>query len=1463
MAGRYPSAPDLDALWQVLSTPTPIVGPPPLDREGLTASTERWSIGAGFLEEIYRFDAAVFGISPKDAKAMDPQQRLLLQVASLAIENAGYTRDTLPRRTGVFVGIISGDYGTFAEPIALGGELPSRGTDHYQVANRLSYHFDLSGPSIAVDTACSGSGVAFHQAMLALHADDCDVAIVGGVNLFLHGSRFVQFRQMGIISDDNRCRPFRAGANGTVYGEGIGAVLLKRAEEAVLDRDNIRGFLRGTAVNSGGKTQGFTVPSAQAQTEVIRTALARADMSAETIDFVEAHGTGTALGDPIEVRGLKDAFRADGVGPDSTPVSLGSVKGHIGHLESAAAVAGVARIILQMEKGTLLQSLPVGATNPLIDFTKTPFAVQDTIVDLPPARSGAGHRALLSSFGAGGANACLVIEAADRSDSGGEAAVPDLFVLSAHTPEALRDMARNLRDWLEGPDVIPCPHRIAHTLQCGRAALAHRLAILADGPVPLVESLSRYLDGRMDRNTFSGARVDNLSEVFSRPGAGSSVVAELLAGGSTRELAALWVNGVDLDWTAGRNRRELPIILPLPGYPFAGDVHRLEHVPAPATEPTTREGFTGRACRTAFTEQVVYRTLLSESAMPTLSHHRIFGRVIVPGSYFVALAASVGRDLLGRYGFELRDGEFLDGLVCETRRGHEMQCLVDAPGADGGRTVRIASHEAEGEADWRLHFRTTLVPSTDRPPASAVLPIADARSVSPDDFYAAGLDLGFGWTGPFRAIRQLECGAGEAVADIDIGCDPEADARSATIHPAALDAAFQVALAAVGLDAAGAGEAFMPVGLGRIRVHGDAPSRVRSRFKVVSGGGERSTAFDGRIDADDGACVLEFKDLTVLRVDPSAIDRLAHRGGGHSEGHDLLRPEWIADASTYEAGTSPVFVDPLNRSGLLTALATSGAIRLDVARSVGGDQAANLLFAVADDEVETSASARIARAGSQLVDALRERLDKGVDARLWLLHGGGYSAIDSAAMSGLWRSLAWEFPALQPTSVELVDPPNEANAALLADLIRRAPDEDQFRLAQDGFAVRRLVRRGETPVERSTPLAGSQCVVAGGGGGIGALHVEWLLNSGVERVVVLGRSGTSDTLPETLASLGEAWPGKLVYRVADLADDAQVELAVTATRDAELPLAAVIHAAGTIDDGAFTSLDEQRFETVLSVKLEGLRNLVAATAGAAGRYIVLSSATGLLGAPGQANYAAASIALDALCERLRGDGLPVMNVDWGPWKDTGMTARMSGGGAARATSGAQAGFDPCEANELFTRLYANEDGQYVVLPRGWRRFAERRGSQRLPSVWRSASGETGDGLAVDAAGSAAEVTIETDPEKAVAAAIRTVLGYGDAGSFDWNASFADLGVDSLSAISLRDYLRAATGINLNTAVVFDFPTPNRLVDHLRSSIASPRAQSPAPAAKSVSVSELNDAEVTDALVKELHDLTTHAHGGAA
>jgi len=525
MAGRFPGAPGVDALWANLRAGVESIRRF-TDEELIAAGVPEWLRtdpayvpAGGALAEVDLFDAPFFGFTPREAQVTDPQQRLFLEVAWEALEHAGYDSARVPGRVGVYAGTSMSSYylNLLSRPdvVAAAGQMVvDMGNDKDYLAPRAAFKMGLEGPAVVVQTACSTSLVAVHLACQALLGGDCDLALVGGSSVSAHQHVGYLWEEGNIHSPDGHCRAFDAQARGTVGGSGVAVAALKRLEDALADGDTVHAVILATAINNDGSAKiGFTAPRVEGQAAVIRAAHAAADVDPATITYVEAHGTGTQLGDPIEIEALTHAFRA---GTDRTGFcAVGSLKTNVGHLDAAAGIAGLIKTTLALREGEIPPSLHFTRPNPQIDFASSPFFVNAALAEwTPPA--GVPRRAGVSSFGIGGTNAHVVMEEPPAVEPSPAPSRPEqLLVLSARTQTALDAAGRRLAAHLEQhPEQALAD--VAWTLQQGRRAFLHRRAVVVRTHAEAARALADAAQGVAGR-----AGSEAPAAVFLFPGQGA------------------------------------------------------------------------------------------------------------------------------------------------------------------------------------------------------------------------------------------------------------------------------------------------------------------------------------------------------------------------------------------------------------------------------------------------------------------------------------------------------------------------------------------------------------------------------------------------------------------------------------------------------------------------------------------------------------------------------------------------------------------------------------------------------------------------------------------------------------------------------------------------------------------------------------------------------------------------------
>ncbi|TMC24581.1 MAG: SDR family NAD(P)-dependent oxidoreductase, partial [Chloroflexi bacterium] len=587
MSGMFPLAPDVQSLWSNLLVGRDCTGEIPASRwdwqsyfgdPGSSANKANVK-RAGITDGIEQFDPLFFGISPREAEQMDPQQRLLMMYVWKAIEDAGYAASSLSGTdTALFVGTISSGYcerlsqaRVPIESYSSTGQTPSVGP------NRMSYFLNLHGPSQPIETACSSSLIAIHRGVNAIESGQCAMAIVGGINILVSPAIHISFNKAGLLSEDGRCKPFSAQADGYGRGEGVGMLVLKKLSDAEQAGDHIYGVIRGSAENHGGRASSLTAPNPRAQADLLIAAYRKAGIDPRTVSYIEAHGTGTPLGDPIEINGLKTAWnelsQMIGEGPMlQTVCGIGSVKSNIGHLELASGVTGVIKVLLQMQHKQLVKSLHCEQINPYIQLEGSPFYIVQENREWEALRDYAGNalprRAGVSSFGAGGSNAHVVLEeyvpktresrpistmrSGSMRQAPGRGKALSLVVLSARNEERLREQVRQLLAWIQAKTSAEEPLQdLAYTLQVGREAMEERLALQVSSLAELEEKLGKYLQEPQEEGDWYRGQVRSHKEtmaLFNTDEELQEVIDKWLQHGRYEKILQWWVKGLKIEW---------------------------------------------------------------------------------------------------------------------------------------------------------------------------------------------------------------------------------------------------------------------------------------------------------------------------------------------------------------------------------------------------------------------------------------------------------------------------------------------------------------------------------------------------------------------------------------------------------------------------------------------------------------------------------------------------------------------------------------------------------------------------------------------------------------------------------------------------------------------------------------------------------------------------------------------------
>jgi acyl transferase domain-containing protein/acyl carrier protein len=1456
-----------EQLWNLLTKAEATYGSPPADR-GWDPAHLPPAIG-GHLHHASSFDSTLFNISPREAVTIDPQQRVLLHTAWETLERAHIDPHSLRgSMTGVFVGTNYQGYGSAAHATPEGEQGTSiAGHAASVTSGRIAYTLGFEGPAITVDTACSSSLVALHWAAHALRTGECDLALAGGVTIMATPGAFAEFDRHGGLAPDGRCKPFSAQADGTSWSEGAGLVLLERLSDAQASGHPILAVLRGSAVNQDGASNGLTAPNGPSQQRVIRAALDAAGLQPSDVDAVEAHGTGTTLGDPIEAQALAASYGQD----RDRPLWLGSIKSNLGHTQSAAGIAGVLKCVLALQHHTLPPTLHAEEPTGHLDWETSNLRLVQA--NTPWHETGHPRRVGVSSFGISGTNAHMILEqpAEDTStedESSREG--PVLWALSGHGDAALRAQVRNLIGHLTDRDDPPAA--VAHALAATRATLPHRAAVVGadrDALLSALGALARDEDSPgLLRGPAEGVHTRaRTAFLFSgqgsqRLGAGAQLIESYPAFAES-----FWRICTELDEHLDRPLRE--VLFAEESSPEADLLERTQYTQAAlfALEVAAHDLLRSWGVRPDF--------LLGHSIGEIAAAH-VAG--VFDLSDAARLVAARGRLMQSMPG----DGAMIALAVSEEevrplvidREG------VDIAAVNGPSAVVISGDAAAVEdvaEHWRQQGRKTRRLRTSHAFHSSHMDamLEPFEEVAATVTYAAPrVPLISNVTGEIATAEQV-CSprywvrhAREAVrfgegllllADqgvstvIELGPDavlaPAAaesmpagtttvpllrrdhDERSSALHAVA---ALHVHGVEVSLPAVFPSVSDRPVDLPTYAFQG-------TRFWLENANPASATGGDARfweaVEQGDlgGLAGLSLpSDASVHDLLP-ALAYWRHQELRRQEidsweyevhwipvtdpGPAVLTGTWILVRATGDNTVAELIHAELVRAGAAVEIIEVDPSTVDRATLVSDLPAATTgvvsLLGMDTDEV------RGLRATLALIQALG---DATLDVPLWSVTLGGVTTGDdgvapSPAQAAVWgagRVAALEHPRRWGGLIDLPARPQQADAAQLVSVVDGRSGEDQLAVRRRAILARRLRHTATT----SPAWAPSGTVlITGGSGALGLRLARRVAERGADRVVLVSRRGaTADT--EVLAAELESHGTEVTVAACDVADSGAVTALLDKVRSDGPPLTAVVHAAGVLDDGPIDDLTPDRLEAVLAAKSRAAAVLDRATReDELAAFVLFSSLAGSVGGMGQANYAAANAALDAIALSRRQAGPPATSLAWGPW---------AGGGMASEDRMRRAGLEPLDpdlALDALERIVGSGRATSIVAHVDWARFAPGFAGLRaaplladLPEVAELGASEPAG--ARDSADLRQELAELSGADRIarlvtlVRSSVALVLGLSSHEAVPAQRAFSELGFDSLMAVELRNRLAAATGLTPPPTLLFDQPNAATLGEYL-------------------------------------------------
>ena len=808
MSGCFPGADNVDQLWQNLVAKKHAISEVPKERwdwQAHYADDEKtpgasYSKWAGMMNGVFDFDPLFFRISPAEAEYIDPQQRLVLEHSWKALECANITPSHLANtNTGVFVGACSTDYSLLTNTqLDKLNYFSGLGTNNSVIANRVSFAFDFHGPSITVDTACSSSLTALHLACQSLASQECDHALVAGVNVLLSPIQHITFSRGGAMARDGLCKVFDKSADGFVRGEGCGVIVVKHLQAALDNHDTILGVIAGSAINQDGLSNGISYPNPKAQEQVLMAAWQNAGISAADLSYIEAHGTGTFVGDPIEVGAIERAMQQSlesslpSDNKANTPCYLGSIKANIGHLEPAAGIASIIKVLLSFKHQQWPPQCNLNHLNPKL--TLEPFlSVNQTTVEWADSDI---KTAAISGFSFAGANAHIVLHNKPVMDSLSHAKptqavndnIPSLLVLSAKQKTVLATIAKQLLHFIEQQGETLEIVDLLHTLQQGREHFALRVATVIESREELLKRLSELANGNSEHFIAGRAPKNEMA-----------LELDALKNSDHAALAQLWVSGHRIDWSHSICKQGK--LITIPSYPFNKRSYVFAaHERFCFSYPPRTTGLQGINCSTK-DKGIFQRRLYSSEYF--LNHHQLQGKPLLPAAATIEMVIANAQQYMPSAVFCLENVIFLRPLYVEsaadidvvfTEKSGQYRFSVESSGELGAQTQEKSTRFSKGKITGAAsldelnssHTDQSVLPENVFPEAINIDHFVDSlqdkerKTIPIKDCYQQASEYGLHFGDRHRCVQQLSLGRDE-------GCEHSTDTSTGTFISAFID----------------------------------------------------------------------------------------------------------------------------------------------------------------------------------------------------------------------------------------------------------------------------------------------------------------------------------------------------------------------------------------------------------------------------------------------------------------------------------------------------------------------------------------------------------------------------------------------------------------------------------------------------------------------------------------------------
>lgn len=1244
---------------------------------------------SGYLDQIDKFDAQFFGIPPLEADYMDPNQRIALEVAWEAIENAGYGGDCLKgTKTGVYLGRDYSNY-SYYRMCSEKNSMQLSGSWEGMVASRISYLLDLKGPCMMTDTACSAGMVSVHLAIQSLLMGECDIAMAGGINLSSIGepkSSFLSGATMSNVeSDDSIIRTFDGRANGTLWGEGVGVVLLKPLKKAIEDGDSIRAVIKATAINNDGTSNSITAPNALTQEQVILNAWKKASIDPETISYVEAHGTGTVLGDPIEIKGLTNAFRR--YTNKKQFCGIGSLKTNMGHMVAASGIASMAKVIKSLESKTLVPISNFEVPNPYINFSDSPFYVNDELI---PWEAEAGvRRAAINSFGFIRTNCHMVLEEGNLYKASEQKKEKYCLTISAKCEKALVEYVDKYLQFIETSEwSLP---DICFTSNIGRGHYGYRMALIISTKEQLHDKLQYIKENGLCNAEELGIHYDyhNLVNDKKKMLEKGDITAKMKKSITDKVLGNLvdyisqnnaralvnvvryYVQGAEVDWTVfykGEKCKRVQI----PTYPLQKTRHwakpmltGVKRMNDQVLHPLVQKEVKNDG------KEIIFESKLSVDTDWVLSDHRISNKSVVPGTTYLEMIRYAISKVTNSTQMELKNVFFLLPLSVEDTETKTVH--IELAMSDACYKFKVLSLEDE---QWSTHVEGDVeVLSQNETIKSFNIEAYKNNAKDKIENFVGESDTGvFQFGKHWDVVRAVWQNEATTLARLELPNEYMNELQVLRLHPSILDNA-------VNLISQNSENTYLPYMYKSLRLYGNMPEQIYSYIKVKEDKNNRGETITYDVDLMDnqGKVFAQIFDYTIKKIDLNSfhtglvkkylnVDWIRYES---REWNKNVDSKWAVILCNSEEGTKlaetfeaeniehvPYYLGEDTNNKSYTA-DSDGILKIidDISKkNIQGvlwatDYTADLSM---DNESRRKYGVNALFTFFKCMIQSRVKLSEGlkiVVKNAWKVNGKEkYIDPFSAASASIAKVMSREYAGM---TWDIID--------AQADM----PESDVIReCIYKHTSLARVVRTTGTyakyleycPVKNQESYEYDKqgtYIISGGMGGIGFSIAQKLSALNVKKVILLGRTKLSDDAKNKVASLGNA-----EYVRCDVSKEEDVIRLSEYLEESGDVCAGVFHAAGISGDGFLMNKSHTYFNEVVTPKIEGSLNLSNIVKTYKGAFLVMfSSITSITGEEGQGDYCCANAFMDSLACKLVDEGINAIAINWPSWEKVGMAAR--------------------------------------------------------------------------------------------------------------------------------------------------------------------------------------------------------------